>query len=158
MRDNNNNNNNNASPWKSTTTSSPRTWTWVYYAIANHLLWSTLAVASRYLQVYATPQTFQGMAILSVTKASSFVLLFLYNRIITTGTDTTTVTTTASKRNNNVDESTVTNDNANSAFNSRHKRMSLALLYGVTSTCRACFNIASMKYTLSYNISTLQDI
>jgi hypothetical protein len=136
-------------PRESTTTSSR--WIRIYYAIANHLLWSALAVASRYLQVYATPQTFHGMTILTVTKASSFVLLFLYNRIVNTET-----TTPTSKRSDGSSSNNDTTTHDTSYRTSRHKRIWFALLYGVTSTCRACFNIASTKYTLSYNISTLQ--
>jgi hypothetical protein len=148
-------------------------------AIANHMLWSTLAVSGRYLQVYASPVVFHGMAVLAVSKALSGVLLFangcwIHSRCSNTcrhpphrGRDATreaaatTTTTEASV-------SDGPNDSSNhSGSGSRHRRPSgggggaklrtkvfYAVLFGSVATFRACFNMASTKFTLSYNIST----
>lgn len=44
--------------------------------IFNHASWSTLHIASRYLQVYAKPITFDGQGVLSSTKG--FAALFSF--------------------------------------------------------------------------------
>jgi len=115
--------------------------TTLLWCTINHLLWSTLAVSSRYLQVYATPQTFNGMTILAVCKATSGLLLWLKSRLWRGD-------------GNDDDDDTARGPGIKRSSASMTTRLVYALLFGMTSSCRACFNISSMKYTLSYNIST----
>ena len=51
-------------------------WKDLTLAVFNHLSWSTLHVASHYLQVYAEPIAFDGQGLLSSTKGFSAVFLF----------------------------------------------------------------------------------
>lgn len=51
--------------------------TLVLLTVFIHTVWSTLHVASRYLQVYAKPIPFDGQGVLSTTKGFSAVLLFV---------------------------------------------------------------------------------
>ena len=51
-------------------------WKDLTLAVFNHLSWSTLHVASRYLQVYAEPIAFDGQGLLSSTKGFSALFLF----------------------------------------------------------------------------------
>ena len=55
----------------------PSSNTLLLQTILNHALWSTLHVAARYLQVYATPLVFESQTILSSTKGFAFVVLLL---------------------------------------------------------------------------------
>jgi hypothetical protein len=122
------------------------------WAIINHFLWSTLAVASRYLQVYASPQTFNGMAILATCKATSALVLFLYNNTASCSVNNNTTSSSSS-----VDAATGAGDESCTQTQkveaSSKTRLVFAILFGSAAACRACFNMASTKYTLSYNIS-----
>jgi len=107
----------------------------------NHLLWSTLAVSSRYLQVYATPQKFNGMTVLAVSKAASALLLWLKSRLYGDDCDDDHAAKSARGPGVKLPSASTTT------------RLVYALSFGLTASCRACLNIASMKYTLAYNIS-----
>ena len=51
-------------------------WEDLTLAVFNHLSWSTLHVAARYLQVYAEPIAFNGQGLLSSTKGFAAAFLF----------------------------------------------------------------------------------
>lgn len=53
----------------------------LFLTIFNHASWSTLHVASRFLQVYAKPIPFDGQGVLSSAKGSAALFLFVFGAL-----------------------------------------------------------------------------
>lgn len=123
-----------------------------FLAFVNHVLWSTLAVASRYLQVFARPQVFDGQGVLATAKATSAILLFTCGHFVCPDRRARELEDASS-----MEETEETTADAAEAISppkpAMRTKIFFALLFGVLATCRASLNIASAKFTLSYYIS-----
>mmetsp|Transcript_9130 Transcript_9130/g.14053 ORF Transcript_9130/g.14053 Transcript_9130/m.14053 type:complete len:398 (-) Transcript_9130:1944-3137(-) len=131
-------------------------------ALANHIIWSSLSVAGRYLQVYSQPKVFDGQGVLATGKATSAILVFTCSQ------------TFCLEQNKNTNQQDDTNDNCStnvdlvdedkqqksstSQLVPIRTKLFFALLFGVVATCRAALNIASCNFTLSYYITAVNSL
>lgn len=133
-----------------------------FLAFLNHLIWSSLPVASRYLQVYAEPLSFDGQGVLCTAKATSALLIFACGGFfcpeIKKGGEEASQTVADGEQDS---ESRAEDDGGSDdglPIPGFRKKVFFGLLFGMVATCRAALNIASSKFTLSYYITTINSL
>jgi len=157
-------------------------------ALINHIIWSTLTVASRYLQVYAVPTVFDGQGVLATAKATSLILIFTCSHIVCPEKEEQNSSRTHENDDDEgKDSDAVMQEDANvDDVDARAERrptvpvrqkgmlepmqahttppppkrtkIFFALLFGIVATCRAALNIASAQFTLSYYITAINSL
>ena len=118
-------------------------------ALVNHFIWSSLTVASRYLQVYAQPDTFDGQAVLCTSKFTSAALL---------ATCGGCVCPESSEASSKTSDDPQTSDSASPQAQALRIKIAYALAFGIVATLRAALNIASAKFTVSYYITAINSL
>lgn len=139
--------------------------------VINHVCWSTLHVAARYLQVYAQPMVFNGQSVLASTKGFAAVVVFTmgsikscccleqqkqliiddYDKEPMTQHTTTKVESTNANENSDADNDITTTTSILRAGQWK-QQIIYATLFATVATTRALSNIASAKYTYPYNL------
>lgn len=129
-------------------------------ALANHFLWSTLSVSSRYLQIYAHPQTFDGQAVLCTSKFTSAALLATCGGCVCPESRVEEAPSKTNQRaeSANDDNGQQIEESTSCQAPALRTKAAYALAFGVVATLRAALNIASAKFTLSYYITAINSL
>lgn len=143
-------------------------------ALVNHFIWSSLTVASRHLQVYAQPQTFDGQAVLCTSKFTSAALLATCGGCLCPESSICRDEGASGKTNRREEstddelreESTDDDDSqiilhvgrASPQAPALRTKITYALAFGIVATLRAALNIASAKFTVSYYITAINSL
>ena len=135
--------------------------------VINHICWSTLHVAARYLQVYAQPMVFNGQSVLASTKGFAAIVVFTTGSLESCCTSVSddndkdakaspmTQHTTTTEVLINANENRDTNKDVITQANQWKQRILYATLFATVATTRALSNIASAKYTYPYNLALI---
>ena len=128
-------------------------------ALVNHCIWSSLTVASRYLQVYAQPQTLDGQAVLCTSKFTSAALLATCGGCMCPERNTEGTSSKTNRREESSDDNDPqTLGGASPQSPSLRTKITYALAFGIVATLRAALNIASAKFTVSYYITAINSL
>jgi len=143
------------------------THTHLLQTVINHICWSTLHVAARYLQVYAQPMVFNGQSVLASTKGFAAIVVFTTGSLKLCCTSVSddndkdaiaspmTQHTTATEVLINANENRDTNKDVMTRANQWKQQIIYATLFATVATTRALSNIASAKYTYPYNLALI---
>lgn len=125
-------------------------------ALVNHVIWSSLTVASRYLQVYARPRTFDGQAVLCTGKFTSAALLATCGCVCPDSSEEPSKTSRREDSTGEDDPQTL--GSASPRAPALRTKIAFALAFGIVATLRAALNIASAKFTVSYYITAINSL
>lgn len=133
-------------------------------ALINHILWSTLSPASRYLQVFAEPMVFDGQGILATCKATSAILVAIWSQLVLVLCHPADADEQPQDNKEEIkDEQAILPPHVQQQQpqpppSAVQTKIFFALLFGIIATCRAALNISSAKFTLSYYITAINSL